>query len=245
MGTFNQLFSDVASTIVVDSSNTALNSIFPEWVLSAEGRIVRELDLVAANVRDSSASTTTGVRNFNLPTSVGTFLIVTDINIITPASTAPEGGTRVRLTPVSLALLDWTYPSSAASGPPQEFAYITQDTFTGTGQSQIAFGPWPDNTYRVEVIGKIMPPGLTSTNTQTWVSTNLYDLLFKAVMIEATAWQMDFGASGIDNPQAGPTWLAQYETAKQSAAVWQARARFAGASWTSSGPEPIAAPQRG
>lgn len=60
MPNFSQLFSDISSTIVVDPSNAPLIAIFPEWVLAAEGRIVRELDLVAANVRDGSASTVAG-----------------------------------------------------------------------------------------------------------------------------------------------------------------------------------------
>src|SRR5262245_54590841 len=129
MPNYATLFSDVSSTIVVDSTDTELTAIFPEWVLAAEGRIIRELDLVAANVRDSSASTTAGVRNFNLPTSIGTFLIVTDINVITPASTAPESGTRNRVIPCSLAVLDMSYPSSTGSGLPTMFSYVTQDTF--------------------------------------------------------------------------------------------------------------------
>lgn len=245
MPNYAQLLSDTASTIVVDASNAAFLAIFPEWVLAAEGRIVRELDLVAANVRDSSASCTPGSRNFNLPTSVGTFLIVTDLNVITPASTAPESGTRNRLTPVSLAVLDFTYPSSTGSTVPQNWAYVTQDTYTSPAQSQIVFGPWPDAAYRVECIGTIQPPGLTSTNTQTWLSVNLYDVLFKAVMIEATSWQANFGAAGVDNPQMATTWTAAYKEARDSAATYQARARFGAASWTSQPIEPTAIAQRG
>lgn len=245
MPNYTQLLSDVSSTMVVDPTNAPFLAIFPELTLAAENRIVRELDLVAANVRDSSASTVSGSRNFNLPTGIGTFLIVTDINVITPASTAPESGTRVRLTPVSLSVLDWTYPSNTGSGVPQEWAYVTQDTYSSPAQSQIVFGPWPNATYRVEVIGVIQPAPLTSTNTTTWLSVNLYDLLFKAVMIEATAWQQNFGASGADNPAMATNWTAAYAAAKESATAWQARARFGSASWTSMPIEKAALPQRG
>ena len=245
MPTYSTLLSDVASTIVVDSTDTALNAIFPEWILSAEGRIVRDLDLMASNVRDSSASTTSGSRNFNLPTSIGTFLIVTDLNVITPASTAPESGARTRLTPVSLAVMDYTYSSSTGTGVPTQWAYVTQDTFISPAQTQIVLGPWPDATYRIEVIGKVQPATLSSTNTTTWLSVNLYDVLFKAVMIEATAWQQNLGAAGIDNPQMANTWIGAYNQAKESAGVWQARARLAGVSWTAHQPEPVAVNQRG
>ncbi len=245
MPTYSNLLADISSTIVVDPTNAPFLAIFPEWILAAEGRIVRELDLVAANVRDGSASTTAGSRNFNLPTAIGTFLIVTDINVITPASTAPDSGTRNRLTPVSLSVLDWTYPSSTGTTVPTMFAYVTQDTYSSPAQTQIVFGPWPDATYRVEVVGVIQPAGLTSTNVTTWLSTNLYDLLFKAVMIEATSWQQNFGQAGADNPQAATTWTAAYNAAKESAMSWQARARFGSASWTAAPVERQAIPQRG
>ncbi len=243
--TYNDLLADVASTIVVDADNAPFLAIFPEWVLAAENRIIRELDLVAANVRDDSASTTAGSRNFNLPTSIGTFLIVTSLNVITPAATAPASGTRNRLTPASIEVLDTIYPSATGTGVPQFFAYVTQDTYISPAQSQIAFGPWPDAIYRVEVIGKIKPTGLTSSNQTTWLSANLYDVLFKATMIEATAWQSNFGAAGVDNPQMANTWSAAYMQARDSAATWQARARFAGGSWSSAPLEATAQPQRG
>lgn len=245
MPNYSTLLSDVASTIVVDANNAPFLAIFPEWVLSAEGRIVRELNLVAANVRDSSASCTPGSRNFNLPTSLGVFQIVTDINVITPASTAPESGTRVRLTPASLAVLDWTYPSSTGSTVPTQWAYVTQDTYISPAQSQIVFAPWPDAAYRCEVVGVIQPPGLTSTNTTTWLSVNLYDVLFKAVMIEASGWMQNYSAAGADNPGMSANWKSAYTEAVSSATTWQARARFASGSWTAQPIEPTALPQRG
>ena len=193
MPAYANLLADVASTIVVDAGNAAFLAILPQLINAAEGRCYRELNLLDASVRDSSASTSSGVRNFNLPTVAGTFLIVEDINIITPASTAPESGTRNRLTPASLSVLDVIYPSSTGSGVPQFWAYASQNTYlTGAAaQSQIVFGPWPGSTYRVEVIGKIQPAALSAANPNTWLTDNIYDVLFKATMAEATAWQQN------------------------------------------------------
>lgn len=244
MPTYDQIKSDVASTIVVDPTNAPFLAIFPEWTLAAESRIIRELDLVAANVRDGSASTVAGNRNFNLPTAIGVFLIVTDLNVITPAATAPDSGTRHRLTPVSLSVLDYTWPSSTGSTVPQYFAYVTQDTYSSPTQSQIVFGPWPDGNYRVEVIGKVQPAGLSDANQTTWLSANLYDLLMKAVLIEATSWQQNFSA-GADNPAMAANWKSAYLEARESAMQWQARARFGSASWTAAPIEASAVPQRG
>lgn len=245
MPTYTDLLADVSNTIVVEPTNAPFLAIFPQFINAAEGRIIRELDLVAANIRDSSASTTALNRNFNLPTALGTFLIVTDLNVITPASTAPDSGTRNRLTPVSLSVLDFTYPSTTDAGVPTQWAYVTQDTFSSPAQSQIVFGPWPDATYRVEVIGVIQPAALSATNPTTWLSVNLYDCLFKAVMIEAVGWQQNFNGGASDNPAMATNWMAAYNAAKESAMAWQARARFGSASWTSAPIEQRAIPQRG
>lgn len=245
MPTYSDLLADISNTIVVEPTNAPLLAIFPQWLNAAEGRIIRELDLVAANVRDSTTSTVALNRNFNLPTAVGTFLIVSGINIITPASTAPDSGTRNPLVPVSRDFLDMTWPSTTGAAVPQYFAYLSQDTYSSPAQTQVIFGPWPDAIYRTEVVGKVQPAPLSATNTTTWLSVNLYDVLFKAVMIEATGFQQNFGAAGVDNPAMANTWKAAYAEAVSSAATWQARARFAGASWTAAPVEPTAAPQRG
>lgn len=245
MPTYSNLLADVSNTVVVDPTNAPLLAIFPQWINYAEGRIYRELDMLVANVRDSSSSTIAGSRNFNLPTSIGTFLILDAINIITPASTVPDSGTRNRLTPVSLDVLDWTYPNAAAAGVPSMFAYYSQNTELAPAQTQVMFGPWPDTTYVVEVVGKIQPAPLSASNQTTYLTANLYDLMFAATMVAATSWQQNLGSAGVDNPQMASTWEATYQTLKSSAATWEARKRFGGASWTAKALEPMAQSQRG
>ncbi len=247
MPTYTDWVTALSSILVVDSTSAAFQAMLPTFINYAEGRIYRELDMLVANVRDSSSSTTAGVRNFNLPTGIGTFLIVDGINVITPASTAADSGTRSRLTPVSLDFLDTVWPSSTGSTVPQFFAYYSQNTYLsgGSAQKQVMFGPWPDATYTVEVIGKIQPAPLSSTNTNTYLTDNLFDLFLAATAVEATAWQQNFGAAGADNPQMPATWEATYQTLKASAATWEARKRFSGASWTAKAVEPTAVPQRG
>ena len=215
----------------------------PSTIAYAEGRITRDLDLMAANVRDDTGSTVAGSRNFNLPTTYGTFLIVTGINIITPASVAPDSGTRNALTYVSRDVLDYTYGSSTSSGVPTQFAYITQDTQSG-GQSQIIFGPWPDATYRVEVIGKIQPEALSASNPNTWLSDNLPELYLAAGMVWLSGYMRNYGAAA-DDPNMPGSWEARYKELLASASVYQSRARFGGASWTPHQVEPTAVPQRG
>lgn len=243
---YNDLLTQVALTIVVDNTDTNYNTAFPNFVLLAESRAYRDLNLLDAMVIDGSASCSPNNRNFNLPTTVGTFIVVQDINIITPANTAPDVGTRVRLTPVSLAVIDATYPSVTGAGPPQQWAPISQNTYlTGAAaQKMIAFGPWPDQTYRVEVIGQIQPAPISPSNLSSWLTDNLWDVMFSATVCEAVAWQQNF-SQGPDNPQMANTWNARYQAALTSATTIAARARLGGPSWTGTTIEPVAQPQRG
>jgi len=231
---------------VIPSTDANFQTILPSVIDYAEGRIYRELDAFVANVRDASISTVSGNRNFNLPTSVGTFVIIDGINIITPASTSADSGTRNRLTPVSRDFLDTAWSSSTNSGVPQYFSYLTDNTYlTGAqAQSQVIFGPWPDATYKVEVIGKIQPAALSASNPNTYLTDLLPDLFLAASMVYMSGYMRNFGSQS-DDAKMAVSWEGQYNILKSSADVYEARKRFAGASWTAKQLEPSAQPQRG
>jgi len=239
--TYTTYVATLANLLAEDETDANFVQILPTIIDAAEQRIYRELDMLVEDVRDSSASTTAGSRNFTLPTVLGTFQIVKEINVITPQGTAPEAGTRNPVTPVSLSVLDWAWPSVTGTGVPEQFAYFSQ----GTGQTNIVFGPWPDAAYRVEVIGKIIPTALSAVNTTTFLSLYLPDLFMAASMAYAVgAFQKNFGPSGDAAEQVGG-WEKDYLQRRESAGTWEARKRFAGASWTALQPEPTAVPQRG
>ncbi len=242
---YAEVVTALALNTAIPADNAEFLSVLPSVFLYAEGRITRELDLTAANVRDASSSTVTQNRNFNLPTTVGTILIIDGINIITPASTAPDSGTRNALIPVARDFLDYTWPSTTGATVPQYFAYLSQDTYSSPAQTQVIFGPWPDDTYRVEVVGKIQPAGLNSTTqTTTWLTANLPDLFIAACMISLSGYMNNFAALG-ENPAQAQSWEIQYGKLLASAQVYEARKRWGGASWTSKQVEPTAVPQRG
>lgn len=247
MPSYSDFKTAIATTAFIDAANTDFLTIFPTLINYAEGRICRELDMLISNVRDSTLSTTAGSRNFNLPVPYTSrpFLIVTGLNVITPAATAPDSGLRTPLTPVSLSFLDLCHGDNSDTGVPQYFNYLSQDTYSSIPTpTQVVLGPWPDAVYRMEVIGKVMPATLSATNANTFLSENLFDLLFAAGMVFISGYKENFGAQS-DNPQQAMSWEAQYKTLKESAATWEARKRFAGASWTAQAVEPMAIPQRG
>jgi hypothetical protein len=242
---YSNIVTALATMLVTPEDDTGFVALLPAAFAYADNRIYRELDMLASNVRDSSASTTTGDRNFTLPTTLGTFQIIDSINVITPASTAPGSGTRNLLIPVSQSFLDMCWPSSTGATVPQYFSYISQDTYASTPQNQVIFGPWPDTTYRVEVIGTIQPEVLSSTNTTTFLTDYLSDLYLAACMVNLTgSFLKNFGSQS-DDPRSALSWEKQYTDLRESAVTWEARKRWAGPSWTSKPLEPMAQPQRG
>src|SRR5215467_14276943 len=100
----------LANMFPISSADPNFLTFVPDNVDYAEQRIYRELDLLAVQVTDASGATSSGNRNFTLPTSQGTFITVDQINIIT-GSLLSSVGFRQPLMPVSPEYIDLTYPS--------------------------------------------------------------------------------------------------------------------------------------
>jgi len=226
----------IANIMVVSTSDTNFQIMLPGMIDYAEQRIYRELDLIYTQVTDSTATVSSGNRNFNLPTSIGTFIITDNINIITPAGTQAALGTRVQLTPTSREFLDIAYPSGqTATGVPEFYAMASN--------AGVIFGPAPDAPYVAEVVGVQRPTPLSTANSSTILTQYVPDLMIAASMVFGAGYMRDFGAQS-DNPQMAQSWEAQYKSLFASAAVEQARASFQSEGWTSDQPSPIATPKR-
>lgn len=214
----------IANLLPVNVSSTQFQNMLPAMIDTAEQRIYRELNLLSTVVTNATSSTVAGNRNFTLPSSTGKFVTVVTINVITPAATAPDSGTRNQLTPVDRTYLDAVWNSSSGATVPKHFAMNDQDT--------IIFGPWPDAAYRVEVVGTIRPTPLSSSNTTTFLTLYLPDLFIAASMVFAGENMRDFGAEG-NNPNVAQIWEGNYQALLQSANAEEIRKKFAGPAWTS------------
>lgn len=239
---YTEVVTTLSTLTAIAPTDTDFLAVLPACFNDAEARCYRDTDMINLDVRDSSSSTVALDRNFNLPTSVGTFQVVTGVNVITPASTAPESGSRNPCTMVSLDVLDRIYPSTTGAGVPSMFSYISQSTISG--QKNIVFGPWPDTTYRVEVIGKVQWTTLSSSNPTTFLTNYLPELFIAACMVFMNGYMKNWGAQA-DDPKSGLSWEAHYNTLLSSAGTWEARKRGAGASWSPKQVEPTAVNQRG
>ncbi len=214
--TYSSYVTSIAN--LMPSPGTALDSgfatVLPNAIDDAEQRLYRELDLVNTSVRDNSAALTAGVRDFTLPSSLGTFIVTDEINIITPAGTTnPENGTRNALIPSSEEVLNMLWPSVTGSAVPQYFAIVNQDL--------IIVGPWPNAAYQVEVVGTQRPAPLSASNTTTILSVYFPDLFVAASMVFISGYMKAFGAA-VDDPKMAGTWESHYQALLQSAQTEEA-----------------------
>jgi hypothetical protein len=233
--TYSTYVSSIANLMPVPSSDPGFQTMLPNMIDDAEQRLYRTLDLLNTSVRDSSAAMTAGNRNFNLPSTLGTFIVTDEINVVTPAGTTnPDAGTRNQLVPCSDEMLNAIWPSVTGSTVPQYFAMVNQNL--------IIVGPWPDQSYQVEVVGTIRPQALSSSNTTTLLSVYFPDLLVAASMVFAAGYMKNYGAA-VDDPKQGITWEAHFQTLLQSAEVEEQRKKFATEGWSDKGPSMAGTPR--
>ena len=219
MANYSSIVSEVAGLMVVPISDPNFQAIIPGMFDYAELRMQRDLDLVDSTVRDSSGTLTVGSRTFNLPSTNGTFIVVYQMNVLTPAGTvSPDSGTRNPLVPASVKLLDALWPSKTGATVPQYFAAFDQDV--------MLVAPFPDQNYNIEVIGTQRFTPLYQSQSTSILSVFFPDVLVAACMVFASGYQQNFGAAGIDNPQQSINWESNYQALLASAKTEEARKKF-------------------
>jgi hypothetical protein len=227
----------ISSTILVSGDNNFPTGILPAAIDYAEGRLYRELDLPVVSVVDTSVTCSSGVRTISLSTVSGEPLIVERINLFSSAGTTSSNATRVPLMPTSLAVIDMTYPTALSSqcGQPEFFGRINN--------TSVALGPTPDQPYGVEMEVTYRPAPLSASNSSTWLTQNVPELMIAASMVFMSGYMRDFGSQS-DNPQMAQSWEAQYKALVASQGVDTQRMKFMSQAWTSEQPNPLATPPR-
>lgn len=232
---YTDLVNTISNLVVISPTNPNFVQIFPQAISYAEDRIYREMDLLSTVTRDSAPLTASN-RNFTLPQNNGRFVVTNGFNVITPSTTTvPDNGSRTQMLPVSRDYLDAVWGSVSGTGLPTQYAMITDQA--------IVVGPWPDAAYTLEVIGVIQPAPISATNTTTFLSLYLPDLLTAAMMVFMSGYQRDFGAQS-DDPNQAQSWESQYKTLLASAQVVELRKKYESGAWSSLSPTPIATPTR-
>lgn len=226
----------ITSSVLVNGDNN-FGPIMPGIIDYAEGRLYRELDLPFTRVGSAAVICTSGTRTIVVSSANGVILVILAVNLYSSAGTTSSNATRVPLVPVSQAVLDTTYPSQASSncGQPEFYARINDVALT--------LGPCPDQAYGTEITGTFRPAPLSASNTDTWLSDNVPELLVAAGMVFAAGHMRDFGSQS-DNPQMAQSWESQYGNLVKSMNVDSLRMKYQSVAWGNQIPTPIATPPR-
>lgn len=225
-----------------EATDTTFLDILPRMFEYADERIYTEFDFLCT-LASQSVTLTANNRNMTLSSNI---IVLQSLNVITPASTAPDAGTRNPLLRVGVDFINAQYPSSTVTTVPTIYAVIGLPTIgspTTAGPTNILLGPCPDQNYTLEEIGTIRPDPLSETNTTTFTSTYCPELFIAACMVFGFGYQRDFGSQS-DNPQAAVSWEAQYQALKTPALIEQLRVKSASVSWSPYIPTPPANAQR-
>jgi hypothetical protein len=148
------------------------------------------------------------------------------------------------LLPVTKEYIQNVYGSGSLSGLPLYYAEYGGDAATTGFTSQlIIVGPIPDSSYQVRLTGTVRSAPLSATNTQTYISTNLPDMMIMASMIYISAYQRNFGRQS-DDPQMAQSYESQYQVLLRSALSEENRKKYEAAAWSSYSTAPAATPSR-
>jgi hypothetical protein len=225
----------IATMAVVAENDPNFLNVLPQMITYAENRIYRDVDFLFTSISSTAYSLTLGSRAITVPT--GVFVVPEQINLITPAGTTnPDLGTRVALLPTTKEYLDAIYGSSSATGQPKYFAPFDDYTFL--------VGPYPDNSYRVEIVGTYRPDSMSSTNKTTFISLYLPDLFIMASMIYIAAYQRNFSSTQGNDPQMPVNYETQYQALLKGAVSEENRKKFEAAAWSSQSQSTTATPTR-
>lgn len=200
--------------------------LFPQATSYAEGRIYKELVLLATRTENStSLSTASGVRSLALAGMTPNVIIVQEgFGLVTPAGATPSTGTIQWFTKTSLDFIDRYWPQQSATMSPAT-AGVTDRFWAPLDNNTFVFAPTPDAAYHAVIPGLYQPTPISAGNPSTYLSTIYPELLTMACMVWLSgALLRNFGAQS-DDPRQAVSWEQQYQTLKAAAEAEELRRR--------------------
>jgi hypothetical protein len=166
--TYDELVSRLRSYTDVDA-NVFTNSIIDTFIMLAENRILRDIDLDVFKL-EVYGNVTSGNRFLTAPQDLLThrYLMV------------KVGDDKVFLEFRDNSFMREYWPDAAETGIPKFYAVWDQDTF--------ALAPTPNANYEVQLGYIRRPAQLSSINPTTWISTKAPEALFYACLIQAYSY---------------------------------------------------------
>jgi hypothetical protein len=253
---FNAWIQQVAAMAVVTASEVSgvwqfvdapLQTIVPMILNYSEGRIQRDLDLLAgqtSNVYTLTAS------NPIFPLPIDDFFTVETLELLQMNGSQVVNSST--LLPVSKELIQNCYSGLANAGTPQFYAMYGSNFGDGADTvNNILLGPTPNFAYSIRVTGLIKIPSLfqyasagVADTKFTYISSYYSDMLLMASMIYISAFQRNFGVAS-DDPAMGMTYEKQYQALRLGAINDENARNLENSAWTGYTTPTAATPTRG
>ena len=168
--TYDELVTKIRDYTEVDA-NVLTSTIVNGFIQDAEFRLLRDVDS-DNNRRYDTSNLINGQRFIDIPSNT---LVIRSAQV-SDGTTFNAGTTRTFLEKRDTSFIS-EYNSSGDTGQPKYYANWDENT--------IALAPTPDNTYAIQVNYILKPEGLSSTNTNTYLSDEFPNGLLYACLVEA------------------------------------------------------------
>jgi hypothetical protein len=214
---YTGFLTDIATWTQESATDADWINSLPTIIELAEKRCYRDLDLLEANVTDSTGILAVNSRTFTLPTTYGRFLAVEQAAMILLT------GDLAPLTPASTQFIDALWPANTAPTTTTVPAY-----FARLDDAALMVGPMLGSglgSLTMQIRGTIRPAALSVGNPTTWLTLYAYDLFFAAAMLAASAYMRNFGAQS-DNPAMAVSWDKEYSARLMAAKTEELRKKF-------------------
>ncbi len=168
--TYAELVQKIRDYTEVDS-NVLTSTIVDGFIENAEFRILRDVDS-DNNKRYATANLVTSNRFIDTPDNL---LVIRSAQIIdSDGSSQPDNREFLEFRDTSFMS---EYNPTGSTGVPKYYSYWDNDT--------IVVAPTPDATYTIQLNYILKDPGLSSTNTETYISKVFPNGLLYACLVEA------------------------------------------------------------
>ena len=166
--TYDELLTNIRNYTEVDA-NVFTNAVCNTFILMAENRILRDIDLDVFKL-EQTGNMTSGNKFLSAPSSILThrYIMITKDN------------EQIFLEFRDTSYMKEYWPNGATTGTPRFYSVWDQNTFY--------IAPTPDESYTVELGYIRKPDQLSETTPETWVSVNAPEALLYACLIQAYSY---------------------------------------------------------
>ena len=187
--------------------------LYPQAIAYAEGRIYRDVVMLANRSVVTSISSTAGSRTLSLAGLTLPMLAVEGVALVTPSGSTLTNGTQQAFDESTLDVIDLTWPQQSETLAPNNAQWIGRRWAMQDNQT-IVIAPTPDAAYVAAVVGLVQPAPLSATNTSTYLSTIYPEVLTAACMVFLSGALMrnysSQGGPAPDEPGQAVSWEGQY-----------------------------------